>query len=836
MTPLNIIALGQAAEAEAMGNKAKGLSDLKAAGFRVPDGFVITAQASRKILQEAALTSPVEAALDRLTRDNVAEISREILDRTKDLSLPGDLGQEIEEKLDPTTNYAIRSSGTMEDMAEASFAGQYDSFLEIPSGQVASKIIDCLRSLWSEPILSYLLDKGLDPKKAGLAILVQEMVAADYAGVIFTINPLTGKDREMLLEVVPGLGDALVSGRTTPQSYRYNWYDKRVYLPEGAQLNKGQVWAIGQMAFQIQLHYGYPVDVEFAIRNGRVYCLQARPITKINYQAIEDQWSTADFKDGGVSATVCKPLMWSLYEYAWDNSLKGFLEEGKILKLAPHRKLSRMFFGRPYWNLSVVREAMAQIPGYKQREFDREFGLAPTYEGDGQVTKITPATVLSTARMGLAQRKLLKERKEEAQSLYKNLVLDYERYLHRLPDLKGMYLKDAWEKLIHEDYLHSEGTYFRQIFLNTIHHSLQRDALMKRVDLAEYYSLIGGLSNVSHLRPYYELWDLRTEILKEPASLAYWQQPTEELKRDLQGGRADHAMTHFREILGRYDYHSNKELDVSYPNFAEDASPFIETLKEFLNLEDDYSPALDQMRAHEAYLNTVAEVGKRHGFAAQNKLSKIVKKTREMLWWREEFRDVSTRYYHLIRLYTMKLAELLVKEGALKEADDIWFLKIGNIQKYLDGASHKEKLKDLVKLNRRYYHSFRNFTSDNEIGEGFQALKTEVAEDVLVQGLPAGRGQVTATARVIQDLADASRLEAGDILITKFTDTGWTGKFASLSGVVTEYGGVLCHAALVSREYDIPCVVAAQDALTKIRDGETITVNGATGEIRKGSL
>ena len=201
-----------------------------------------------------------------------------------------------------------------------------------------------------------------------------------------------------------------------------------------------------------------------------------------------------------------------------------------------------------------------------------------------------------------------------------------------------------------------------------------------------------------------------------------------------------------------------------------------------------------------------------------------------MLWWREEFRDVSTRFYYLIRIYTIELAKCLVKENILNDENDIWFLKVGELWDFLDEKIDEDDLELIIDKNKKYYNSYRNYISENEIG----GVTTTTKGNANMKGLGANNGIITGTARVIESFAEIDRLQEGDILVTKFTDTGWTPKFAILKGIVTEYGGVLCHAAIVSREYGIPAIVSATNIMQEIKDGETITINGTTGEIKKG--
>ena len=203
---------------------------------------------------------------------------------------------------------------------------------------------------------------------------------------------------------------------------------------------------------------------------------------------------------------------------------------------------------------------------------------------------------------------------------------------------------------------------------------------------------------------------------------------------------------------------------------------------------------------------------------------------RKMLWWREEFRDISTRFYYLIRIYTIELAKSFVKDKIIDNVEDIWFLKVGDIWKYIDKEITKSELQEKIRKNKIYYNSYKNFMSENEIGQDFNRDEEEIKNgNTLIKGLGANNGKIIGTARVIENFDEIDRLQKNDILVTKFTDTGWTPKFAILSGIVTEYGGILCHAAIVSREYGIPAIVSCHDVMEKIKDGQKIMIDGTSG-------
>ena len=182
----------------------------------------------------------------------------------------------------------------------------------------------------------------------------------------------------------------------------------------------------------------------------------------------------------------------------------------------------------------------------------------------------------------------------------------------------------------------------------------------------------------------------------------------------------------------------------------------------------------------------------------------------------------------MLRVYTIEYAKYLEKNCILENWEDVWFLKVGDLWDHIDKKLTADDLNTKIIKNKKYYNAYRNYMSENEIGSDFSVVSDTLSGDV-IKGLGANNGTVTSTARVIKDFSEIDRLQEGDILVTKFTDTGWTPKFAILSGIVTEYGGILCHAAIVSREYGIPAIVCCKDAMSKITDGQTITIDGAAG-------
>lgn len=817
-----------------VGNKAKFLMQMKNHGFNVPEMFVLDSKIYNQIVDFNDKRIDIKDSLRKLRKDNINEVSLHITNLFNEFKLPENIVLDISRKIDDKKKYAVRSSGTKEDLEGLSFAGQYETVLNVSGTiEVLKAVITCYKSMFEKENLSYLIDNKIDLNSLEMPVIVQEMVDSEISGVAFTVNPLTGNDREIVVEAAVGQGENIVSGRVSPEKYIYNWFkEKYEYSASNKLLDKETLNNLMNKLIEIQVFFGYPCDIEFAYEEGKLYILQARPITKIIYSGIIDQWTTANFKDGGVSAAVCKPYMWSLYEYVWEIILKKFLTQSKLIKENNLRKLGNMYYGRPYWNLSIVKEAMAKVPGYKERDFDSELGVTIAYEGEGRTTKITPNAILGIIPIAFAQKKLKKEQNDNVEK-YKNELMN--KYNHYVEIYKNPIedIESVWHKLIKADYLQSECTYFWQIFINTVQQPLFKRSLPKCINNSNYLDLIGGMKNISHLMPFCDAWKISREICADDASYNFWiDSDIKEIKKYYLENKKGYFMEELRAHIEKYGYHSESELDVSYPCYCEDIEKIIKILKDTAALDDSFSPSRDNEKQYNNYCRQLENIKRNVSTTKYKKLLKKIEKMREMLWWREELKDISIRFYYIVRIYTLKLAEDYCKKGIIKAVDDIWYLKINDIFDFIENRIDEFELNKIIERNRKYYNSFRNYKNENEIGAAFnnKSITVKNSEDGIM-GIGSNNGIVTGTARVIESIEEIDRLQVGDILVTKFTDTGWTSRFAALKGIVTEHGGVLCHASIISREYGIPCIVSCYDATKKVKDGSKVTINGATGEV-----
>ncbi len=688
-----------------IGGKAKQLEELQRAGFRVP----------------AFVCSPADAA-----------------QACRMLGLP----------------LAVRSSASAEDGREVSFAGQFRSFLNLQTpADVEAAMRQCRESLGAAPVAEYCRRFGIDPRSLSMGVIVQRMVRPELAGVVFTVNPATGAE-EIVIEACAGLADELLAGR-------------QAALPAGHALLEQHRAQIEGVARRIQRHFGAPQDIEFAIEAGELYILQSRPITRIHFAPGTGEWTNADFRDGGVSCGVCTPLMWSLYDFIWEDALKGFIRDVKLLD--GDFQAGRMFFGRPYWNLGAVKRCLAKLPGFVEREFDRDLSVQVDYAGDGLCTPVTLRGIVR-ALPTLFAIPAIWRRQERFDRAF--LSGGFDALLSKHEPLPAD-LDSAFRRLILEDYRITESNYFRTIYCA----SLAKLAFMDSFPQADYTALVSALPAMQHLEP--------TLALRAMAAR----------------GETDIA-----PLLQRFAHRSRRELDIRAPRWDEDHEWVGALLQQHSGAAGkDPRPAYEAARAQ-----ALAQLPwhKRRTFT--RKLDRL----RRFLWLREEMRDLSSRMYHLIRRYVLAIAD------ARGLGDDIFFMSYQEILAH-DCSN--------IDRQRERFEGYRNFRAPNEIGARF-AFEPVPAHGALT-GIAASRGSASGSACVARNIEQALRAGHGAILVCPFTDPGWTPVLDRVAGVVTETGGLLSHAAVICREYGIPAVLGVPDATARIPDGARVTLHGGEGYV-----
>jgi pyruvate,water dikinase len=817
-----------------VGGKAASLGALMSLDLDVPEGFVVTTEAFRRFAMAARLDAS-ECDGEWMPGDVLDAICcsyREMFGADEILM-------------------AVRSSGVAEDSATASFAGQFESVLNV---QGLDAIPGAIRRAWASqyrPSAAAYRERcgaGEGPM-APMAVVVQRLVASEVAGVLFTLNPLTGREEEYVVEAVLGLGEGLVSGAMDADRYVIGAREgaprevsvvaktvrtvavpgngvRRLSVPPDtarhAALDAGDLRRLAAAGTRIQEHYGRPMDIEWAIAKHRLHILQARPITSIQFERDIGLWTTADFRDGGVSSSVCSPFMWSLYQHAFQAALPRFMCRLRIRKDADRIAWIRLFFGRPYWNLGGIKETLSRLPGYCERDFDANLGIAPTYEGPGVSTSLNGKTLMRAllvlCSIPLCQGRCLSHiRRFVTEFVHRKARFDLDPAVISAIDDSNFF--DLYASL-RDFQFETETAYFETVFNTSIANLAFQSAIQavgsKTGITLDPNPLLGGLLDLSHVRPWKDLH--RTFVLVPDHDLA-----------------ADVSLA--AEFAQRWPQHGRKELDIRVPRWPEDIDYVRGIIEQAFAAFKNGSDATAQEQArHKAYQiergRALTAIGRRP--VLRLRFQAAVNRMRRHTWWREEMRDHSSYLYALMRRWSLDAGRRLVAAGRLADIEDIWVLSSEHAVMALRGTVSVAETRNMVTEGRRMMASYRNFEAPGEIGERHSVALDDPGDPVrsrCLSGTPCSSGRAIAPARRVSDLGRAQVLEDGDILVTNFTDPGWTHLFPRLAGVVTETGGILSHAAVISREFGIPAVLGVAGATRHICDGDRVLIDGGRGTV-----
>lgn len=652
---------------------------------------------------------------------------------------------------------AVRSSANCEDGKSTSFAGQFESYLDLQSFEaIREAVAGCRRAVGSSGVVDYCRRMSIDASKLRMHVIIQRMVQPTLAGVAFGIDPSTGEDR-VVIEVCGGIADDLLAGRVTPLS------DSHPLLLKYRS-------AITTLVQEVQAYLGHPQDVEFAIQDDVLYLLQSRPVTRIHFATDVGQWTNADFRDGGVSSGVCSPLMASLYELVWNESLKQCLREIKLFR--DDFRASRTFFGRPYWNLGAVKDAVALIPGFVEREFDDDLSVAISYEGSGRTTPMNMTSLLRAIPTVLALPGFFRRRLRDARELLQSFHLIENR-------LEADLTTCDWHEFVTSEYLRVEATYFRTIYAV----SLAKLDFQDSFPHCSYARLAAALPDIQHMAPL----------------------------RDMRAFREAPSPEDMHKLIRKYRHHCRYGIDIRFPRWDED--------EEFVREMICDIPDARGTDPRPAYLDYREQCQRSLPWWRRRKFNHKLDRLRTFVWLREELRDVSNRMYYLIRRKALQLADT---RGL---GNDIFFQSYSEIA--VDDRSNIEDQK-------RIFQTYRDFAAPNEIN-GEQLLNGRVtgyelgAKSTEHRGIAASGGVATGSVFVAHNVQEALGAKAGAILVCPYTEPGWTPVLDRVAAVVTETGGQLSHAAVICREYGIPAVLGVPSATRYLKTGERCEVDGFRG-------
>lgn len=898
---MNALVLGLDAASAGMlarvGGKAANLGELLSAGLPVPDGFCLTTDAYLQAVAPLGLDG-VHRALRATPSDDVDALAG-LAGRARALITSAELPPAVAEAVRsayeelgtadlPHVPVAVRSSATTEDLPLASFAGQQDTYLNVVGAEaVLEAVRNCWASLWTDRAVAYRAGRRIDPATVALAVVVQRMVDAAVAGVMFTANPVTGRRREAVIDASPGLGEAVVSGTVNPDHFvveiasvqilQRRLGDKRILirpLPGGGiervdlpaaddkpSLTDVQIRALAALGGRAEDHFGSPQDTEWVIdAAGKTWLTQSRPITTL-YPLPEKAPSPGKAPaEEGTRIFLCVSLAQGLTRPLTPMGIAAFRILGASLARAASFDVTDARMGPPPF-AEAGQRLFIDLTGAARssvgrrivpKAFDvmeaRSAAVLRSVFKDPRfsITRRTPWALLRhvgpLALRARVPESLLRAllRPEAALRWVERFTQDFSRLLEHPPATSPRQRLDNAERVLAKVFL-IPPSILPVPALGFALLALAGKLLGGREWRAELQPVLRGLPNNVTTEMDLDLWRLATELRAAGnVRKMFEEQPLAVISRKFTAGLLpEEAQSGVARFLERYGHRAVAEIDVGMPRWRDDPAHILGVLANYLRLEDpDLAPDRQFRRAEaeaEAQVARLVAEATSRGRLRGAIVRAALRRARLFIGLRE-----LPKYQIVLALAEVRrqLAEVgtdLTALGRIKRAEDVFFLTFADVERALDGTD----MQDLVARRRGAYdfelerrHIPRMLLSDGTEPETL--LPAGAAADGALAGTPASAGTVTAAARVILDPVGA-HLEPGEILIAPSTDPGWTPLFLTAGGLVMEMGGPNSHGAVVAREYGIPAVVGVPDATTRLRTGQQVTVDGGAGTVVPGA-
>lgn len=828
-----------------VGGKGAQLGELsRIEGITVPPGFCVTTDAFAGFLPRIPGLAERLDSLAELSPEHgegIRRLSAEVRDLIEQATVPDDLENQVHgavERLGDQAAYAVRSSATAEDLPTASFAGQHDSVLNVTGTEaILAAIRQCWASLFTERAVTYRRQHGFDHRAVRMGVVVQQMVPADAAGVLFTADPVTSNRTVTVIEAVAGLGEALVSGQVTPDSYVVRDGVVGTAAGEGivgggsvreeSVLTEVEVLALERVGRQIEEHFGHPQDIEWCLVDGVVSIVQSRAITTlfpVPAQVDDEPHVYLSVGHQQMMTDAMKPLGLSIWQLT--SPAPMVVAGGRLFVDAT----ARLVDPASRAGLLAAMTASDPLMGDALRTV-LERGFVPWSDAPSVSEAPPGAPPGSTPEPPAAD-----------PAIVANLIAENETSVRELGrgirKVGGPELFDA----ILEDLQELRRLLFGQRSMPVITAAMEAaDWLNEHLD--EWLGEENPAGTLSLSAPHnvtaemgLALLDVADAIRPHPQVVDFLRDTVADNFLDelsaLPGGRQ--AREAIAGYLESYGMRCVGEIDITRPRWSEQPRALLPVL---LGHIDHAEPGEGARRFEEGRVEAqeYAEGLLRRlrslpdGAAKADETAAMIARLRTFVGYREY-----PKYGMVCRYAEWKKALLgeagrLVNAGVLQDASDIFWLSFEELRTVVetqqaDGRLIAERAAEFETVT--LLTPPRVLTSQGEALLG--AWSREDAPEGALLGLAVSAGVVEGRARVVSDLASAD-LRAGDILVTAFTDPSWTPAFVSITGLVTQAGGMMTHGAVVAREYGLPAVVGVDHATTLIRDGQRIRVDGTSG-------
>ncbi|MFC8686606.1 phosphoenolpyruvate synthase [Brevibacillus porteri] len=850
-----------------VGGKGLHLGELsKIQGIQVPEGFCVTTVGYQKAIEQ---NETYHALLARLTmlkvqdRDQIGEISRKIRQIIMEVEIPSDVVKAVTHYLTQFGEehaYAVRSSATAEDLPHASFAGQQDTYLNIIGKEaILQHISKCWASLFTDRAVIYRMQNGFDHSHVYLSVIVQRMVFPQASGILFTADPITSNRKLLSIDASYGLGEALVSGLVSADCYKVQEgeiVDKRIATKKLAiygrkeggtetqqidpdqqktqTLTEQQILQLARIGRQIEAYFGCPQDIEWCLVEDTFSIVQSRPITTL-YPIPEtnDQENHVYVSVGHqqMMTDPMKPLGLSFFLLTTPAPMSKaggrlFVDVTNMLASPDSRQIILDTLGQ---SDPLIKDALMTV--IERGDFIQ------------LLTKDKQEQSPSESNKGISSLGFQEQFENDptiVSDLMKRSQTSIEELKHNIQTKSG---PDLFE-FIREDILQLKKFLFDPQNIGVITAAMNAskwinekmnewlgeknvaDTLSQSVPNNITSEMGLALMDVADVvRPYPEVIDFLQHV-KEDNFL-------DELAQFEGGQETQDAIYAY---LTKYGMRCAGEIDITKTRWSEKPMTLVTmilgNIKNFepnagnRKFEQGRQEALEKEQELLARLKQLPD-----GEQKAKETKRMIDLIRNFSGFREYPKYGMVNRYFVYKQALLKEAEQLVQASVIREKEDIYYLTFEELHEVV----RTNKLDDEIISKRKDDYKFfekltppRVITSDGEIIAG--EYKRENLPANAIVGLPVSSGIIEGRARVILNMEDAD-LEDGDILVTSFTDPGWTPVFVSIKGLVTEVGGLMTHGAVIAREYGLPAVVGVENATTLIKDGQRIRVHGTEGYI-----
>ncbi|MGG4449877.1 phosphoenolpyruvate synthase [Brevibacillus porteri] len=850
-----------------VGGKGLHLGELsKIQGIQVPEGFCITTVGYQKAIEQNETYHTLLARLTMLKvqdRDQIGEISRKIRQIIMEVEIPSDVVKAVTHYLSQFGEehaYAVRSSATAEDLPHASFAGQQDTYLNIIGKEaILQHISKCWASLFTDRAVIYRMQNGFDHSHVYLSVIVQRMVFPQASGILFTADPITSNRKLLSIDASYGLGEALVSGLVSADCYKVQEgeiVDKRIATKKLAiygrkeggtktqeidpdqqktqTLTEQQILQLARIGRQIEAYFGCPQDIEWCLVDHTFSIVQSRPITTL-YPIPEanDQENHVYVSVGHqqMMTDPMKPLGLSFFLLTTPAPMRKaggrlFVDVTNMLASPDSRQIIVDTLGQ---SDPLIKDALMTV--IERGDFIQSLPVSKKEQSPGKSNK-------GMSSLGF------QEQFENDPSIVSDLI---KRSQTSIEELKHSIQKKSGPDLfefIREDIQQLKKMLFDPQTIGVITAAMNAskwinekmnewlgeknvaDTLSQSVPnniTSEMGLALMGVADV--VRPYPEVIDFLQHVKKDNF--------LDELVQFEGGQETQDAINAY---LTKYGMRCAGEIDITKTRWSEKPMTLVPmilgNIKNFepnagkRKFEQGRQEALEKEQELLARLKQLPD-----GEQKVKETKQMIDLIRNFSGFREYPKYGMVNRYFVYKQALLKEAEQLIEARVIHEKEDIYYLTFEELHEVV----RTNKLNDEIISKRKDDYKFfekltppRVITSDGEIIAG--EYKRENLPANAIVGLPVSSGVIEGRARVILNMEDAD-LEDGDILVTSFTDPGWTPLFVSIKGLVTEVGGLMTHGAVIAREYGLPAVVGVENATTLIKDGQRIRVHGTEGYI-----